>query len=189
MNTSRVGSIRSSKSVALLIGALLMSLALGAGYLVINGSSVSGADHPAEPLTDDQAAGQVVGSARQIVSAAQLREVTGGYIFLSCKNEDEPPYQAAAYLNFRLPQVNSVKYLREISAVMVAHGWKQAPSLAEHFGKKLTKDGVTSVFYRNTDKRDFGTMHLYGECRTMADHRNDDPAWTEITEQLRLIGG
>ena len=187
---SRTGELlRSPRSVALLITALAMTLVLGTGILVINTSSAAGPDLPAEPLTDDQAAGQVVDSARQIVSAAQLRDATGGYIFLSCKNENEPPYQAAVYLNFRLPQINSVKYLREIAAVMVAHGWKEAPSLAEHFGKKLTKDGVTSVFYRNLDDTNFGTMRLYGECRNVADHRNDNPAWTEVTDQLRLIGG
>ena len=25
-------------------------------------------------------------------------------------------------------------------------------------------------------------MRLYGECRNMGDHRNDNPAWTELTD-------
>lgn len=56
--------------------------------------------------------------------------------------------------------------------------------MCEHFGKKLTKDGVTSIFYRNLDDANFGTMRLYGECRNMGDHRNDNPAWTELTDLL-----
>ncbi len=44
---------------------------------------------------------------------AQLRGATGGYTYVSCKNEHDPPYQAAVYINFQMPQVNSVKYLRE----------------------------------------------------------------------------
>ena len=106
----------------------------------------------------------------------------GGYIFLSCKNEVDPPYQAAIYMNFLLPQTNSVKYLREIATAMRAHGWAEAPAMGEHVGKKLTKDGVTSIFYRNLDDANFGTMRLYGECRNMGDHRNDNPAWTELTD-------
>ena len=34
---------------------------------------------------------------------------------------------------------------------MIAGGWAEAPSMGEHFGQKLTKDGVTSVFHRNPD--------------------------------------
>ena len=131
-------------------------------------------------------AGEV--TAKEIVRVAQLREATGGYIFVSCKNE-QPPYQAAVYMNFQLPHANSVKYLREVAADMVAHGWKEAPTTGEHFGKKLNKDGATAVFYRNPDDPDYGTMRLYGECRNMTDHRRDNPAWTEVTDRLPSIRG
>jgi hypothetical protein len=103
---------------------------------------------------------------------------------VSCKNENEPPYQAALYLSFRLPDNNSVAYLREVAGAMAAHGWANAPAMGEHFGQKLTKDGVTSVFYRNVNDADFGTMRLYGQCRNAADHRDDNPVWTEVTAQL-----
>ena len=114
-------------------------------------------------------------SAKQIVSVAQLQDATGGYAFVSCKNENEPPYQAAIYMSFRLPQSNSVKYLRDVAASMAAHGWAPAASMGEHFGQKLTKDGVTAIFYRSVNDTDFATMRLYGECRNTADHRNDNP--------------
>ena len=42
-------------------------------------------------LTDDEAAAQVVESAKQIVAAAHLKDATGGYTFVSCKNENETP--------------------------------------------------------------------------------------------------
>jgi hypothetical protein len=126
----------------------------------------------------------VLASARQIVSVAQLQDATGGRAFLSCKNESEPPYQAAVYMSFRLPQSNSVKYLHDVAASMAAHGWARAASMGEHFGQKLTKDGVTAIFYRSVNNINFATMRLYGECRNTADHRNDNPVWTEITGQL-----
>ncbi len=190
MGWSRQVKDKNRSSVTLLCGVLLVSLVLGASFLAVNRSGPSGApSQPADPLTDDQAAAQVVDSAKEIVRVAQLREATGGYIFVSCKNEHDPPYQAAVYMNFQLPHVNSVKYLREVVADMVAHGWKEATTMGEHFGKKLTKDGATAVFYRNPDDLDYGTMRLYGECRNMTDHRNDNPAWTEVTDRLPSIRG
>jgi hypothetical protein len=87
-------------------------------------------------------------------------------------------------MNFRLPQSNSVTYLRDVAASMVAHGWARAPAIGEHFGQKLTRDGVTAIFYGGVDGADIATMRLYGQCRNTADHRNDNPVWTEVTDQL-----
>ena len=132
--------IRSPQAVALLVAVFLASLVLGASFLLVDHSGHSGAaDRPADPLTDDQAAAQVVDAAREIVRLAQLRGATAGYIYVSCKNEHDPPYQAAVHMNFQMPQA-FVKYLREVAADMIAHGWKEAPTMGEHFGRKLTKD-------------------------------------------------
>ena len=181
---SRDGWLRSPRSVVLLLAALMTALALGAGFLSLRNLRADAVTLQGAPMTDAQAAGQVVASAKQIVSLAQLQDATGGYAFVSCKNENEPPYQAAIYMSFRLPQSNSVKYLRDVAASMAAHGWTPAASMGEHFGQKLTKDGVTAIFFRSVTDTDFATMRLYGECRNTADHRNDNPAWTEVTDQL-----
>ena len=184
MNSSRSDWLRSPRSVALLVAALVMSVVFGTTFLVINSSGADALTYPGEPLTNDQAAAQVIDSAKQIVTVAQLREATGGYSFVSCKNEIEPPYQAALYMNFRLPQNNWVQYLQDVARAMVANGWTDSPAMGEHFGHKLTRDGVTSVFYRNLNDAAFATMRLYGECQNVADHRNDNPAWTEVTGLL-----
>ena len=84
-----------------------------------------------------------------------------------------------------MSETNSVKRIGEIAAAMTAHGWQAAPTMGEHFGRKLTKDGVTSTFHQGLDDANFGSMRIYGECRNTADHRNDNPAWTDITDQLR----
>src|SRR6476661_9559269 len=120
---SRDGRLRSPRSVVLLLAALATALAVVAGALWLRDRGNDGVPLQGEPMTDAQAAGQVVASAKQIVSVAQLRDATGGYAFVSCKNENEPPYQAAIYMSFRLPQSNSVKYLRDVAASMTAHGW------------------------------------------------------------------
>lgn len=175
---------RSQRAVVLLLAALGAVLAVGAAQLWLSNRDAGDVRLQGEPMTDAQAAGQVLGSAKQIVSTARLQDVTGGYAFVSCKNANEPPYQVAVYMNFLVPQSNSVKYLNDVAASMVAQGWRTAPAMGEHFGQKLTKDGVTAVFYRSGSNTDFATMRLYGECRNTADHRNDNPVWREVTDQL-----
>ncbi|MGE2692763.1 hypothetical protein [Mycolicibacterium pulveris] len=171
--------LRSRPATALLWAALLLCLLLGAAFVVVHEPVVQAPPLPAEPLTDEQAAGQVVDAARQIVTAAHLRQPAGGYAFLSCKNADEPPYQAVFHLNFELPQ-EDWRYLDDVAAIMTAHGWAPAPTMAERFGHKLTKDGVTSVLHRRDGGADGGVLRLYGQCRNTGDHRDDNPAWTEV---------
>lgn len=190
-NNSSGGWLRAPRSVALLAAALAVSLVLGIAVVVaisLDASDHGALDRPADPLTDDQAATQVLESAKQIVATARLRDAAGGYSFISCEDANDPPYQVVVYMSFVLPQTNSVKYLRDVATAMAAHGWSRAPTMGEHFGHKLTRDGVTSIFYRNVNDSDFGTMRLYGECRNTADHRNDDPAWTDVTDQLGSNG-
>ena len=171
--------LRSPRYLALLWGALVVALVLGAGFLVLvhRGST----DQRADAMSDEQAVAQVVDSARQIVSAAGLQDATGGYTFMSCESESQPPYQAAFYLTFHLPHSDWARRLRDIESAMTAHGWSESEAMGEHFGQKLTKDGVTSVFYPNTDGKDFASMRLYGQCRNMSDHRADNPAWIDVT--------
>ncbi|BBY83533.1 hypothetical protein H7I53_25960 [Mycolicibacterium pulveris] len=176
---NRADWIRSRPSTALLWAAMVLCLLLGAAFVVVNEPVVEAPRQVAEPLTDDQAAAQVVDAARQIVAAAHLPQPTGGYAYVSCKNTHDPPYQAVLYLNFVMPQDNW-QYLDDVAAAMAAHGWAPAPTTAEHFGHKLTRNGVTSVLHRQGAGTDVATMRLYGECRNTADHRDDNPAWTEV---------
>jgi hypothetical protein len=138
-----------------------------------------------DPLSDERASAQVVEAAVEITRRAELRDPAGGYAFRSCNNAHDPPYQAVVHMTFLLPQGNSVGYLSGVGAAMTALGWTEAATPAEHFGRKLTRSGVTAVFYRNPERTDLATMRIYGECRVVTDHRNDDPMWTELTDRLR----
>lgn len=170
-----------------MLAALVMSLVLAIGFVVITRTQ----EARREPLggtanlSDEEAMDQVVASAKAIVDTANLEGVNGSAVFLSCTSLHDPPYQAAVYMNFRLPETNSVKRIKEVAEAMVADGWQQAPSMGEHFGMKLTKDGVTSTFHENPDAPKFATMRIYGECRNVSDHRNDNPAFTDVTDRLR----
>jgi hypothetical protein len=100
---------------------------------------------------------------------------------VSCAHENEAPYQAAFYMSFSLPQADWRRYLAAVASVMIVDGWVDAPAQAEHFGRKLTNGGVTAVLQRNLDDSSSATIRLYGECRNIEDHRNDNPAWTEVS--------
>jgi hypothetical protein len=180
MNSSG-GWIRSPQSLALLWAALTMSVVLGVGYVLVDSRPDETPNTQAQALSDAQAVAQVVNAAKRIVSAAQLQQATGGYAFVSCTNEEDPPYQVALYMSFRLTHHDWVRNLHAVAATMIVDGWADSPAMGEHFGEKLTKDGVTSVFHRNLNDKDFATMRLYGECRNTADHRDDNPAWTEVS--------
>jgi hypothetical protein len=175
---------RSQRYVVLVLTALIAVLAVAGGLLWLSDRRSDRVRPQGEPMTDAQATAQVLASAKQIVGVAHLRDASGGYAFVSCQNANEPPYQVTVYMNFRLPQNNSVKYLRDVAASLVADGWAPAASTSEHFGQKLTRDGVTAIFYRAVNETDFATMRLYGECRNTADHRSDNPVWREVTDQV-----
>jgi hypothetical protein len=179
------GSLRSPQSRALLAGALVMSLVLGACFLVVQALRSPG-DSPyrADPLTDEQTKAQIVDTARQIVTVAELERASGGYMLLSCKNENEPPYQGAADIHFALPS-DAVGYFERFAAKMIANGWSEGLPPNQHVvGKTFSKNGVTAIAYRNGDYRRLGIMKIYGECRDMTDHRTDVTAWTDISDQL-----
>jgi hypothetical protein len=182
--TTRLGWLRSPRFVLPLVAALVTAIVVGTTVLWLTDRATERVPLQGDPLTDAQAAGQVVASAKQIVGIAQLHGATGGYAFVSCQNKNEPPYQVAFYMNFALPKDNSVEYLRDVAAAMAARGWSPAPAMGEHFGEKLTKDGVTAIFYGSNNDTGVATLRLYGECRDTADHRNDNPVWTEVTDQL-----
>jgi hypothetical protein len=172
-----------SRSVLLLL-ALTVAVAAGAVFLVVR-SRGEALDHPAHPLNDEQTRAQVVEPAKQIVAVAKLQGAVGGYILMSCKNQTDPPYQGAIYLTFDLPKPKSLDYFDQIAAAMVAHGWQKGlPPNQYLFGTTVYKDGVTAILYRDPDRRTSGIMKVYGECRNIANHRNDTTGWTDITDQL-----
>lgn len=122
-----------------------------------------------------------------MVATARLQKATAGYLLMSCKDRDSPPYQGAVYLNFTLPaDARADTYFQGIAAAMVGRGWNEGTPPNHHlFGKTLYKDGVTAIVYRDDDYPNLGIARLYGECRNMTDHRNDTTAWVDVTDQIR----
>lgn len=173
---------------ALLVAALTVSLVLGGAFLSVgrlHSSPGDVLDHP-QPITDDQAESQVVESARQIVTTVGLQRPTAGYLLMSCKNLDDPPYQGAVYMNFALPaEGRADRYFRSIAAAMVAKGWEEGLPPNQHaYGATLYKDGVTAILYRNTGDPNSGVIRLYGQCRNMNNHHNDTTAWVDISDKF-----
>ncbi len=173
----------------LIAATLAVSLLLGGAFLVIDRFHSTPADvldHPTDPINDDQSRAQVVESAKQIVALTGLRTASAGYVLMSCKDRDNPPYQGAIYLTFALPPATRADtYLPGVGATLIGHGWAEGLPPNNHpFAKTLSKDGVTVIIYRQEDEPSLGVLRIYGQCRNMTDHRHDTTTWVDITEQV-----
>ncbi len=173
----------------MLAAALTSTLFLGAAFLAVgrlHSSAADSVEHPGRTATDEQTKTEVVDQARVIVAAGALQNATAGYLLMSCKSRDDPPYQGAVYLNFAVPtDAHGDEYFRSIAAAMVARGWREGlPPHQNVFGKTLSKDGVTAILYPGSDSPQQGVGRIYGQCRDVNNHRGDVGAWIDITDQL-----
>jgi len=181
--------LRSRAVVWLIAATLLTSLVLGAAFVALHrikdlrGEAVQ---PPGAALSDEQTKDQVVQAARQFVGAGRLRNTTGSYLLVSCRTEEQPPYQGSAYLNFDVPSITQTPaYFRRIAAALAARGWTEGLEPNDHpGGKVLVKDGVSATIYRNPDVPGRGVLEIYGECRNLGDHRQDATGFVDITGQI-----
>jgi len=173
----------------LLAAALTSTLVLGAGTLVVgrlHSSAASAGEHPSRTATDEQTKAEVVEQAKQIVAVAALQNATAGYLLMSCKDHESPPYQGAVFMDFALPaDAHGNKYFQDIARAMTARGWREGlPPNQNVFGTTLSKDGVTASIYPDSNSPAHGIARIHGQCRDMNDHRHDSMAWVDITDQL-----
>ncbi len=179
-----------SNGIRALIGAsLAVSLVMGGALVSVDRLRSTPADvleHPASPVTDQQSKDQVVEPARRIAALTGLRTASAGYLLMSCKNRDDPPYQGAVYLTFTLPaDQRADTYLQTLASTLRTHGWSEGPPPNNHvFARIFSQDAVTTTVYRDDDNPGAGVLRLYGQCRNMNDHRQDATGWTDITAEL-----
>jgi hypothetical protein len=180
---------RSPATRALIAAISVTALIIGGAYLAIDrlhASANNAVEHPGPAATDVQTQTEVVQYARDIVTITGLRAPTAGYLLMSCKNRDDPPYQGAVYMDFELPSdIDADHYFRGVSDAMVARGWREGPAPNQHmFGRNLSKDGVNAILYPDRDTLTHGVARIYGQCHDMSDHRGAKAEWTDITERL-----
>jgi hypothetical protein len=174
----------------LLAVAFTIPLVMGGSFLAVGRLYSSPADsleHPGHTATDGQTKTEVVEQAKRIVAIARFQQATAGYLLMSCKDRDDPPYQGAVYMNFALPAgTRADEYFQTVAAAIVARGWNEGLQPNQHlYGKTLSKDGVTVIFYQDSDYPNRGIARLYGQCWNMNNHRGDIAAWVDITDQLQ----
>ena len=172
---------------ASILATLAVSLLLGVAFVVVgklHPPAADSLDHPANPATDEQSQAQVVEPAKQIVSLAALQTRSAGYLLMSCRDRNDPPYQGAIYLTFAVPSdVGADTYFPAITTKLVGHGWVEGLAPKDHtFGSTVSKDAVTAIIYRDSDHHDLGVLRIYGECRNINDHHHE--GWTDIAAQL-----
>lgn len=165
------------------------SLIAGGTYVAIDrlhSSANDAVEHPGPAATDEQTQSEVVAHARDIVATTGLRQPIAGYLLMSCRNRDDPPYQGAVYLDFQLPtELSAEQYFRGVSAALVARGWREGLPPNQHlFGRNLSKDGVNAILYPDNDTPAHGVARIYGQCHDMSDHRGARAEWTDVTNRL-----
>lgn len=150
--------------------------------------SVDGPEPPLPPLSDEQAMAQVIEAARQIVQAARLLNVTGGFLFESCNDQGLPPYRGRVEMSFALPEgAEPEAYSQLIAATMVELGWTAgAPPGQRPVGVVIHNDTFMAIIGGTCGSATRGSVQVCGQCRNMTDHRADGKTiGTEITDQLR----
>jgi hypothetical protein len=185
----RAELLGSQASRALIAAALTAGLVLSGAFLAVgrlHSSAGDALEHPSHTATDEQTKTEVVAQARFIVAVATLHNATAGYLLMSCKDRDDPPYQGAVYMNFALPaDARADEYFRNIATAMVARGWtERLPPNRAMVGETFAKDGVTAILYQDSDSEKRGIARIYGRCNDMNNHRRDSTAWIDITDQL-----
>lgn len=175
--------------------AVVLALSIASGGCSLMFPHRHDIDHPASPLSDDQAEAQVVDAAKQIAQLVSLPDMYGGFSFESCNDQGDPPYRGVVEISFKLPlddrkgypaEVDPDALFNRIAATMVAHSWTDGPPPGLHpNGRVINKNGVMAVMSWGPNPG-WSRIQLYGECRNMTDHHNDGKTnWVRITDQLR----
>jgi hypothetical protein len=187
--TGKLGdSLRSRRFRVLIAASLALTSVLGGAFVSVDrlhSTPSDVLDHPASPVSDQESKDQVVEPARQIVALTGVQTASANYLFMSCKNRDDPPYQGSVYLTFRLPaDERADTYFQRIASALGTHGWAEGPPPNSHaFGHVFSRDAVTVTLYRDDDDPSVGIVRLHGECRNMNDHRSD-AGWVDVTGEV-----
>lgn len=185
----RADWLRSRQARSLLAATLGTSLLLGGAFLAVDQLHATPGDalhRPGPPLSDQQSRAQAVGAARDVVSAAQLHTTTAGYLLMSCRDRDNPPYQGAVYLTFTIPGDSRADvYLPAVTKALAADGWAEGLSPGGHpYSRSVSKGQVTALIYRDDDNANLGVARVYGECRNTNDHRTDTTGWVDVAGEI-----
>ncbi|WP_205873038.1 hypothetical protein [Mycobacterium camsae] len=185
----RADWLRSTRARSLLAATFGISLVLGGAFLAVDQLHATPGDalnRPGPPLSDEQSRVQTVGAAKDVVSAGRLHTTSAGYLLMSCRDRDNPPYQGAVYLTFTIPaDTRADSYLPAVATALVADGWVEGLSPGGHpYSKSLARGAVTALIYRDDENANLGVARVYGECRNTSDHRADLTDWVDVTGEI-----
>jgi hypothetical protein len=145
-------------------------------------SGTNDVDHPADPMSTQQARDQVTAPAKQIAQLAKLQDAYAAFSFSSCNDQGDPPYKGVVRLNFTLPPGQKADaYFDGIAATMVANGWTDGPPPNYvTYGRVIHRQGVVAVMAPGP-AAGWANVELSGECRNMDRHDGDGGFdWTKF---------
>lgn len=130
------------------------------------------------PLSDQDAKTQLTDLARQIVATAGLQDVDAGFMFSSCNDQGDPPYQGSLEMGFGIPPGQQPDtYINQVVARMRTVGWADGPPPGQTYaGRVLNREGIAAQIRRPTPYDAKGAIQIHGHCRNMSDHHDDGRA-------------
>ncbi|OBF28899.1 hypothetical protein A5724_26130 [Mycobacterium sp. ACS1612] len=138
-------------------------------------------------LSDAEAMAQVIEPAREIVRAAGLMDVTGGFAFESCNDQGVAPFRGRVEMSFAVPGgMEPDDYFSGIALAMVSQGWADGPPPGTCPPGVVVHTATVMAIIDRAAASGRGSATLCGLCRNLTDHRLDGKTvGTDITDRLR----
>ena len=104
-----------------------------------------------------------------------LQQPTAGYLLMSCKDHDDPPYQGAVYLDFLLPRRRQRRpvfpdHRGGHGCARLARGFTAQPA---HVRQKSVEGRRQRDPLSGSRLDDARRRRIYGQCHDMNSHRGD----------------
>lgn len=136
--------------------------------------------------SDEQSRAEVIDAATELVQAANLRVTYASFQWEWCNDQGEPPFHGRVDLAWEVPEgATSQAVSKQIAATAAQQpGWAPGPPPGlQPAGDVVHKGGVMVVVGPgNYPQR--GAVQIFGDCRNMNDHRDDNQI-VDITSEVR----
>lgn len=148
------------------------------------GTQASGPTTP--PPSDDQSRAEVVDAARELVRAAKLSITYASFQWEWCNDQGEPPFHGRVDLAWEVPVGTTSQVLSKQIAATAAQqpGWAPGPPPGFQPAGDVVHKGGVMVIVGPGNYPERGAVQIFGECRNINDHREDNGI-VDITDEVR----
>lgn len=140
----------------------------------------------APPPSDEQSRAEVVDAAKELVQVAGLRITYASFQWEWCNDQGEPPFHGRVDLAWEVPAGTTGQAFSEQIAATAARqpGWAPGPPPGFQPAGDVVHKGGVMVVVGPGNYPERGAVQVFGECRNMNDHRDDNQI-VDITGEIR----